>query len=152
MNGYMAQSEISLMPVASYACSSSLASFCWNESSQLVDPSNQVPPLSLSSVDPDDYQPSGFPARRLLCFVGITAGYMVGQQRATIYPIMHEVDNMKEVPERNHLSSSIQGLYFTRGSLTYCAPLMILDPALGMSITDIGAMTSAFPLAYGMSK
>ena len=44
------------------------------------------------------------------------------------------------------------GLYFTRGSLAYCAPVMLLDPALGMTITDVGAMTSAFPLAYGMSK
>lgn len=41
--------------------------------------------------------------------------------------------------------------YFTRGSLTYCAPVMLLDPSLGMSITDVGAMTSAFPLAYGFS-
>ena len=44
------------------------------------------------------------------------------------------------------------GLYFTRGSLNFCSPLLLADPSLGMSITDIGAMTSAFPLAYGFSK
>ena len=44
------------------------------------------------------------------------------------------------------------GLYFTRGSLTYCAPVLLADPKLNMSITDLGAMTSAFPLAYGFSK
>ncbi|KAG1666222.1 hypothetical protein FOA52_011522 [Chlamydomonas sp. UWO 241] len=44
------------------------------------------------------------------------------------------------------------GLYFTRGSLTYTAPVMLTDPALSMTLTDIGVMTSAFPLAYGVSK
>ncbi|KXZ49035.1 hypothetical protein GPECTOR_23g122 [Gonium pectorale] len=42
--------------------------------------------------------------------------------------------------------------YLTRNSLTYTAPVMVADPALGMDITQIGAMTSIFPIAYGMSK
>jgi OPA family sugar phosphate sensor protein UhpC-like MFS transporter len=29
---------------------------------------------------------------------------------------------------------------------------MVADPKLGMDITMIGAMTSVFPIAYGMSK
>ena len=29
---------------------------------------------------------------------------------------------------------------------------MVADPTLGMDITMIGAMTSIFPIAYGMSK
>eukprot|EP00798_Chlamydomonas_sp_ICE-L_P021673 gene21673-28690_t len=42
--------------------------------------------------------------------------------------------------------------YLTRNSLTYTAPAMVADAALGMDITMIGAMTSIFPIAYGMSK
>jgi len=42
--------------------------------------------------------------------------------------------------------------YLTRNSLTYTAPVMVADPTLGMDITMIGAMTSIFPIAYGMSK
>lgn len=42
--------------------------------------------------------------------------------------------------------------YLTRNSLTYTAPVMVADPKLGMDITQIGAMTSIFPIAYGMSK
>eukprot|EP00873_Tetraselmis_striata_P014517 jgi/Tetstr1/434781/TSEL_023832.t1 len=42
--------------------------------------------------------------------------------------------------------------YLTRNSLTYTAPVMVADPLLGMDITMIGAMTSIFPIAYGMSK
>lgn len=44
------------------------------------------------------------------------------------------------------------GLYFTRGSLTYTAPVMVGTKELGVSLHHIGAMTSAFPLAYGISK
>jgi MFS transporter, OPA family, sugar phosphate sensor protein UhpC len=42
--------------------------------------------------------------------------------------------------------------YLTRNSLTYTAPVMVADAALGLDITMIGAMTSIFPIAYGMSK
>lgn len=42
--------------------------------------------------------------------------------------------------------------YLTRNSLTYTAPVMVADPKLAMDITQIGAMTSIFPIAYGMSK
>jgi sugar phosphate permease len=42
--------------------------------------------------------------------------------------------------------------YLTRNSLTYTAPVMVADPTLGLDITMIGAMTSIFPIAYGMSK
>lgn len=42
--------------------------------------------------------------------------------------------------------------YLTRNSLTYTAPAMVADATLGMDITMIGAMTSIFPIAYGMSK
>eukprot|EP00200_Dunaliella_tertiolecta_P006156 CAMPEP_0202343192 /NCGR_PEP_ID=MMETSP1126-20121109/3422_1 /ASSEMBLY_ACC=CAM_ASM_000457 /TAXON_ID=3047 /ORGANISM="Dunaliella tertiolecta, Strain CCMP1320" /LENGTH=519 /DNA_ID=CAMNT_0048934233 /DNA_START=351 /DNA_END=1911 /DNA_ORIENTATION=- len=42
--------------------------------------------------------------------------------------------------------------YLTRNSLTYTAPVMVADPKLGMDITQVGAMTSIFPIAYGMSK
>ena len=42
--------------------------------------------------------------------------------------------------------------YLTRGSLTYSAPLLLADKSLGLTITDIGAMTSIFPVAYGASK
>uniref|UniRef100_A0A7R9V7P4 Major facilitator superfamily (MFS) profile domain-containing protein n=1 Tax=Chlamydomonas euryale TaxID=1486919 RepID=A0A7R9V7P4_9CHLO len=42
--------------------------------------------------------------------------------------------------------------YLTRNSLTYTAPVMVADPSLGMDITMVGAMTSVFPIAYGMSK
>lgn len=44
------------------------------------------------------------------------------------------------------------GLYFTRGTLTYSAPALVADPSMGLTLKDIGAMTSAFPLAYGISK
>lgn len=43
-------------------------------------------------------------------------------------------------------------LYLNRGTLTYSAPTMVADPLLGLTKTDIGAMTSAFPAAYGISK
>jgi hypothetical protein len=36
--------------------------------------------------------------------------------------------------------------YLTRGSLTYTAPLLVADPALGLDIKAIGAMTSIFPM------
>jgi hypothetical protein len=39
--------------------------------------------------------------------------------------------------------------YLNRGTLTYSAPTMVADPLLGLTKTDIGAMTSAFPAAYG---
>ncbi|GIL45286.1 hypothetical protein Vafri_2446 [Volvox africanus] len=42
--------------------------------------------------------------------------------------------------------------YLTRNSLTYAAPVMVADPALGFSLAQVGAMTSIFPIAYGMSK
>ncbi|GAX77747.1 hypothetical protein CEUSTIGMA_g5190.t1 [Chlamydomonas eustigma] len=88
--------------------------------SKVKEKSTQSVYAALASVDAEDYEPRDFPLRRLLCFVGITAGYM--------------------------------GLYFTRGSLTYCAPVLLADSSLGITITDIGALTSAFPVAYGISK
>ncbi|KAI8100349.1 hypothetical protein M9435_006833 [Picochlorum sp. BPE23] len=42
--------------------------------------------------------------------------------------------------------------YLTRNSLTYTAPAMVADASLGVSMTDIGALTSLFPIMYGMSK
>lgn len=42
--------------------------------------------------------------------------------------------------------------YLTRNSLTYTAPVMVADAALKMDITQIGTMTSIFPIAYGFSK
>ncbi|KAK9864915.1 hypothetical protein WJX84_009121 [Apatococcus fuscideae] len=42
--------------------------------------------------------------------------------------------------------------YLTRNSLTYTAPVMVADPALKMDITQVGTMTSIFPIAYGFSK
>eukprot|EP00192_Tetraselmis_astigmatica_P003662 CAMPEP_0117659088 /NCGR_PEP_ID=MMETSP0804-20121206/6239_1 /TAXON_ID=1074897 /ORGANISM="Tetraselmis astigmatica, Strain CCMP880" /LENGTH=549 /DNA_ID=CAMNT_0005465709 /DNA_START=69 /DNA_END=1718 /DNA_ORIENTATION=- len=42
--------------------------------------------------------------------------------------------------------------YLTRNSLTYTAPVMVADPLLKIDITQVGAMTSIFPIAYGMSK
>lgn len=42
--------------------------------------------------------------------------------------------------------------YLTRNSLTYTAPVMTADPALKMDITQVGTMTSIFPIAYGFSK
>lgn len=47
------------------------------------------------------------------------------------------------------LSCSYTCLYLNRGTLTYSAPVMVQDVSLGLSKTDIGAMTSAFPAAYG---
>ena len=40
--------------------------------------------------------------------------------------------------------------YITRGSFTYSAPALRAD--LDLSMTDIGRITSIFPLMYGMSK
>lgn len=42
--------------------------------------------------------------------------------------------------------------YLTRNSLTYTAPAMVADKMLGLSMTDIGALTSIFPIMYGTSK
>lgn len=50
------------------------------------------------------------------------------------------------------LACRYSSYYLTRNSLTYTAPVMVADPTLGMDITMIGAMTSVFPIAYGMSK
>jgi hypothetical protein len=47
---------------------------------------------------------------------------------------------------------SYAAYYLTRNSLTYTAPVMVSDPSLGFSMTQIGAMTSIFPIAYGASK
>ena len=37
--------------------------------------------------------------------------------------------------------------YLTRNSLTYTAPVMVADAALKMDITQVGVMTSIFPIA-----
>lgn len=42
--------------------------------------------------------------------------------------------------------------YLTRNSLTYTAPVMVADAMLKMDITQVGVMTSIFPIAYGFSK
>ena len=42
--------------------------------------------------------------------------------------------------------------YLTRNSLTYTAPVMVASKELGLDVSSIGAMTSIFPIAYGMSK
>lgn len=42
--------------------------------------------------------------------------------------------------------------YLTRNSLTYTAPVMVADPLLPIGMTEIGTMTSIFPIAYGFSK
>jgi sugar phosphate permease len=42
--------------------------------------------------------------------------------------------------------------YLTRNSLTYTAPVMVADASLKMDITQVGTMTSIFPIAYGFSK
>ena len=44
------------------------------------------------------------------------------------------------------------GMYFTRGSFTYAAPVMVADPTQGMTMAHVGTLASAFPLAYGFSK
>ena len=49
-------------------------------------------------------------------------------------------------------SASYTTFYLTRGSLTYSAPLLLADKSLGLTLTDIGLMTSIFPMAYGVSK
>ncbi|PSC74706.1 major facilitator superfamily isoform A [Micractinium conductrix] len=42
--------------------------------------------------------------------------------------------------------------YLTRNSLTYTAPAMVADPSLAIGMSEIGTMTSIFPIAYGFSK
>ena len=37
----------------------------------------------------------------------------------------------------------------TRNSLTYTAPTMLNDAALGLTMTQIGGLTSILPIAYG---
>jgi hypothetical protein len=39
--------------------------------------------------------------------------------------------------------------YLCRNSLNYVLPVMVNDKALGLSITQLAAMTSIFPIAYG---
>ena len=39
-------------------------------------PLKPPPHITMASLDASEYEPAGFPLRRLLCFVGITAGYM----------------------------------------------------------------------------
>eukprot|EP00854_Cymbomonas_tetramitiformis_P009797 gene9797-11605_t len=42
--------------------------------------------------------------------------------------------------------------YLTRNSLTFTAPVLVADAALGMDVVSIGVVTSIFPLCYGCSK
>eukprot|EP00898_Chlorokybus_atmophyticus_P000707 jgi/Chlat1/1637/Chrsp127S08673 len=42
--------------------------------------------------------------------------------------------------------------YLTRNSLTFVAPVMMNDPALGLSLAQVGGLTSIMPVAYGISK
>eukprot|EP00210_Caulerpa_lentillifera_P004711 g4495.t1 len=42
--------------------------------------------------------------------------------------------------------------YLTRNSLNYAAPVLVADSTLNLNITDIGTMTSVFPIFYGFSK
>ena len=40
----------------------------------------------------------------------------------------------------------------TRNSLTYTAPTMLNDAALGLTMTQIGGLTSILPIAYGAAR
>mmetsp|Transcript_12749 Transcript_12749/g.40299 ORF Transcript_12749/g.40299 Transcript_12749/m.40299 type:complete len:541 (-) Transcript_12749:11-1633(-) len=42
--------------------------------------------------------------------------------------------------------------YLTRNSLTYASPVMVATPGLGIDITNVGQLTSIFPICYGFSK
>ena len=42
--------------------------------------------------------------------------------------------------------------YLCRNSLNYVMPVMVNDPNLGLSITQLATMTSIFPIAYGALK
>ena len=41
--------------------------------------------------------------------------------------------------------------YLCRNSLNYVNPVMVADPTLGLGMTEVAAMTSIFPIAYGAS-
>ena len=42
--------------------------------------------------------------------------------------------------------------YITRNSFIYTAPVMVDSPQLSIRITDVGVITSLFPICYGVSK
>ena len=42
--------------------------------------------------------------------------------------------------------------YITRNSFIYTAPVMVDCPELSIKITDVGVITSLFPICYGVSK
>ena len=42
--------------------------------------------------------------------------------------------------------------YLTRNSLAFTAPFMLEDKALGLTLSDVGTLTSILPVMYGVSK
>lgn len=67
-----------------------------------------------------------------------------------VYHHQQPAANSCSAPTTLRCTSSYTCLYLNRGTLTYSAPVMVQDISLGLSKTDIGAMTSAFPAAYGV--
>eukprot|EP00899_Mesostigma_viride_P021416 jgi/Mesvir1/29276/Mv08585-RA.1 len=49
-------------------------------------------------------------------------------------------------------STKYSSYYITRNSLTFTAPVMVATESLGIKMTDIGVITSIFPMCYGFSK
>ena len=47
------------------------------------------------------------------------------------------------------MARSYAAYYVTRNSLTYTAPFMLNDAVLGLTLTQIGGLTSILPIAYG---
>lgn len=83
-----------------------------------------LPSSSTTGVVPLNELPGGYPKDFIIRRLGVFVGIVLGYAM----------------------------FYLTRLSLTYAAPVMVADPTLGLDITQIGAMTSIFPIAYGMSK
>ena len=42
--------------------------------------------------------------------------------------------------------------YLTRNSLAFTAPFMLEDASLGLTLANVGALTSVLPVCYGVSK
>lgn len=99
--------------------------------------------------------------------ISFTGSNSSGKEDSTALPVPTPAETTKAVTEENAYPPAFvarrllvfvgivigySAYYLTRNSLTYTAPVMVADKSLGMDITMIGAMTSIFPIAYGMSK
>jgi MFS transporter, OPA family, sugar phosphate sensor protein UhpC len=56
------------------------------------------------------------------------------------------------IPPRPATTYAPGTTYLTRNSFAFAAPVMLKDKSLGLTLSDVGAISTLLPLAYGASN